>query len=213
MIPLIPSIRNDRLQTGQLLIRHPQRPQQMLLQQRRARKRQQQRRRKRLPTMWLPLRERRLVPMPQRHRMLLQFMRQDRRVLSPRRRAARGVVLEEEMGGGDGRVFGGVDLVAHVHAELAEFALFDHCAVFALAFAGGGADTLAPGFFFGGELVVLRGVAFGARRVPVEGGRLLVLLVLDLLLLLVMLLLLHLLIVLLLLLDELLMLLLLLLGR
>ena len=118
MIPLIPSLRDDRFERGELLIGHGQRAEDMLLEQRRARKRQQQRRRERLPAI-MSLRERRVRLTRYRRRLaphLVLLQRAKRRAVRGRRRRSEAILDVLEL-------LHAAELVAHVEPKLAELLL------------------------------------------------------------------------------------------
>ena len=73
VIPLIPSLRDDRFERGELLVGHGQRAKDMLFEQRRARKRKQQRRRERL-TAIMAWRKSRIRLTGYRRRVLFQLV-------------------------------------------------------------------------------------------------------------------------------------------
>lgn len=121
VIPLIPSLRDDRFERGELLIGHGQRTEDMLLEQRGARKRQQQRGRERLPAI-MTLRERRIRLARQRRRLLAKLMvvvvleRAEGRAVRRRGRCSEAVLDVLEL-------LHAAELVAHVKTELAELLL------------------------------------------------------------------------------------------
>jgi len=135
VIPLVPRLRDDRLERRELLAGHGQRAEDVLLEQRRARKREQQRRRERLSAV---------------------VARRERRVRLAGQLAH--VVLQRA----EGRAVGGeavlhllqalyTQLVAHVEPELAQLLLLHERAVFALSFPRGHPHALAARELGGGE--------------------------------------------------------------
>ena len=147
VIPLIPSLRDDRFERGELLIGHGQRAEDMLLEQRRARKRQQQRRRERLPAI-MSLRERRVRLTRYRRRLaphLVLLQRAKRRAVRGRRRRREAVLDVLEL-------LHAAELIAHVEPELAELLLLHQRTMLALSFPCGRPHALAARELGGGEL-------------------------------------------------------------
>ena len=161
LIPMIPSLRNDRLERRKLLVGHRQRPQKMLLEQRCAREGQQQRARKRLPAEGLALREGGLV-----HRMCLrvrvrgQLVRQDLLVLALRVDAVLHLVHARH------------DVVAHVQPELAQLAGLDERTVLPLPFSRGGPDPVSLLDLLWAELLAALVLLDGLHRRGLGGWRL-----------------------------------------
>ena len=146
MVPLIPSLRNDRFERGELLVGHGQRAKYMLFEQRRARKRKQQRRRERL-TAIMARRKSRIRLTGYVRRLLSQIVLQ----------RAKGRAIGSSGSGSETvlnvfELLHAAELVSHVEPELAEFLLFYQRTVFALSFPCGCPYALAPRKLCGGEL-------------------------------------------------------------
>ena len=131
LIPMIPSLCNDRLQGRKLFVGHRQRPKKMLLQKGCAREGQEQCARERLASKRLALREGGLV-----HRVRLrvgvrgQLVGEDLLVLALRVDAVLHLVHARH------------DLVAHVQPELAQLAGLDERTVLALPVPRSGPDPV-----------------------------------------------------------------------
>ena len=137
VIPLVPSLRDDRFERGELLVGHGQRAKDMLLEQGRAREREEQRRRERLSAVaW---RERRI--------RLARYLLAHVVLQRAERRAVRGgqavLYLFQALH---------AQVVAHIESEVPELLLLHERTVFALSFPRGRPHALAPRKFGGGEL-------------------------------------------------------------
>lgn len=132
LIPMIPRLRNDRLERRKFFVRHRQCPQQMLLEERGAREGEEERARERLAAQWLALREWGLV-----HGVWLRvgmrghLVRHDGLVLALGVHPVLHLVHARHY------------LVAHVEPELAQLAGLDQRAVLPLPFPRGGPDPVS----------------------------------------------------------------------
>ena len=153
VVPLIPSLRYDRFERGELLVGHGQRAKDMLFKQRRARKRKQQRRRERLAPIMTRRESRIRLTGYRRWRLLTQLVLLLLLLLQcTERRAVGSSSSSSQTVLNVFQLLHAAELVPHVEPEITEFLLFYQRAVFALSFPSGCPYALATREFGCGEL-------------------------------------------------------------